>query len=155
METKTDDRVMVSHDTESSLEEATMTCLSKRFSMAASSTFNQGQLIKDIVRDADQPNDNAILAGTYVPPCGTDYHSRGLIKVIERLALKVGHRRASSSFSGEGFQGHWKCAREKTTSSIANVHFGHYMAIAREDYLLEGKAKMIQLIVEIGSKSTG
>ena len=42
VETTTDDRVVVSHDKKSSLEEATMTCLSKRFSMAASSTFNQG-----------------------------------------------------------------------------------------------------------------
>ena len=42
VETTAEDGAITSHDTKESLEEATMTCLSKRFSMAASSSFNQG-----------------------------------------------------------------------------------------------------------------
>ena len=106
VETTAEDGAITSHDTKESLEEATMTCLSKRFSMAASSSFNQGQLIEDIGRDADRPAADAILAGTYCPPNGTDCHSRGLIRVIGRVAEKVGSRRTSSLFSGLDFSTH-------------------------------------------------
>ena len=48
VETTGEDGAITSHDNKSSLDEATMTCLSKRFFMVASSLFNQGLLIKDI-----------------------------------------------------------------------------------------------------------
>ena len=150
VETVADDNVLTVHDTKESLETATMQCLSERFSMAASSTFNQGKLQEDLGRDADRPAAKQILRGTYDVPRGTDRHTQGLIRIIHKVAAKVGRSRNNRKISRSQFQQHWRGAKEKTSSSKANLHFGHYISTAKDDVLSECKAMKLDLIARCG-----
>ena len=63
VETISTNNILMIHNTKDSLEKATVQCLSERFSMVSSSTFNQGKLQVDLVKDADRPAAKAILMG--------------------------------------------------------------------------------------------
>ena len=55
-----------------------------------------------------------------------------------------------TTFTKEDFQRYWRRAKEKTASSILGLHFGHYKAVARSDYLSEGHALLTSIAATTG-----
>jgi hypothetical protein len=59
--------------------------------------------------------------------------------------------RISCEITKEDYQRYWKKPRERTSSSISGLHYGHYKAAAQSDQLSEIHALLMELAVTGGS----
>ena len=81
---------------------------------------------------ATNENSEGVLEGRYIPPEDMDPDMKLLLHSLRR---PVGVQTIPTKITLEEFQQAWKVAKEKTTSSPHNVHFGHLKAIARDQDL--------------------
>jgi hypothetical protein len=92
-----------------------------------------------------------ILAGTYVPPPGVDEMTRQFLSALQATAPLHPDNRISCEITRQDFQQHWRRAKERTSSSLSGLHYGHYKAAAQSDYLSEIHAIMTELAVTGGT----
>jgi hypothetical protein len=67
-----------------------------------------------------------ILAGTYVPPPGVDTITRQFLAALQASAPLDPANRISCEITRQDFQQHWRRAKERTSSSLSGLHYGHY-----------------------------
>jgi hypothetical protein len=89
----------------------------------------------------------AILQGTYTFPAETDEYTREFLNTIQASAPRDPRLRISCEITKEDFQKYWKKTKERTSSSISGLHYGHYKAAASNDTLSEIHALMTELAV--------
>jgi hypothetical protein len=92
-----------------------------------------------------------ILAGTYIPPPGVDAITREFLTALQATAPLDPSNRISCEITRHDFQQHWRKARERTSSSLSGLHYGHYKAATDSDYLSEVHALMTELAVTGGA----
>ncbi|MCK7581433.1 MAG: hypothetical protein MZV65_41245 [Chromatiales bacterium] len=92
-----------------------------------------------------------ILAGTYEPPPDVDDLTREFLSVLQATAPLDPANRISCEITRHDFQQHWRKARERTSSSLSGLHYGHYKAAAHSDLLSEVHALMTELAVTGGT----
>eukprot|EP00986_Skeletonema_menzelii_P020518 scaffold31443_cov531-Skeletonema_menzelii.AAC.1 len=92
-----------------------------------------------------------ILEGTFEPPAGTDAATIILLEEIARIWEKVGEGEVNIVVTQEDYQYYWRRVKEKISSSFSGLHFGHYKAIAHDDYLSDLLARKLSLIAATGS----
>ena len=101
---------------------------SKYHQIDDSCPLTKGQLLRDIGWYGEGPKVDDILKGTYVPPEGTDAETREFLKEIGRDGVPQVPKQSIQEFRSS-----WNVSREKTASG--GIHFGHFMACARNDNL--------------------
>jgi hypothetical protein len=92
-----------------------------------------------------------ILAGTYVPPPEVDEHTRDFLSELQATAPLDPANRISCEITRQDFQCHWRQSRERTSSSVSGLHYGHYKAAAHSNFLSKIHALMTELAVTGGS----
>jgi hypothetical protein len=90
---------------------------------------------------------HAILQGNYVVPAETDNYTREFLQTIQASAPLNPQQRLSCEITKEDFQRYWKKPKERTSSSISGLQYGHYKAAATDDTLSEIHALMSELAV--------
>jgi len=131
-----------------SVERALCQSLQKRFTQAHGSPFLHGQLAVDVDPFGCGPAAKSILEGTYICPPDTDDYTRQFIDALRWPALRP--ELISTILSPDAFCAHWKRARERTSSSISGLHFGHYKAAAKSTDLAHLHARFTQLVFMTG-----
>jgi hypothetical protein len=89
----------------------------------------------------------AILQGTYEVPAETDDYTREFLQTIQASAPLNPQLRLSCEITKEDFQCYWTKPKERTSSSISGLHYGHYKAASKNDMLSEIHALMTKLAV--------
>jgi hypothetical protein len=89
----------------------------------------------------------ALLQGTYVVLEETDDYTREFLQSIQASAPLDPQSQLSCEITKEDFQRYWKKPRERTSSSISGLHYGHYKAAATDDTLSKIHALMTELAV--------
>ena len=110
----------------------TLRHINRHFRQVYNTPTASGQFLEEFGSLAVNTVADQVLQGTYQPSTQMDQHMCLLLAQLEQPA---NIRRIPKTISREEFQAVWKIAREKTTSSPHNVHFGHFKAIARDDEL--------------------
>ena len=137
--------------TKEAVEKAIMDELSTRFGRAESAPICQGALFDLLGVYADTNAAMQILEGTFEPPAGTDAATIILLEEIARIWEKVGEGEVNIVVTQEDYQYYWRRVKEKISSSFSGLHFGHYKAIAHDDYLSDLLARKLSLIAATGS----
>jgi len=131
-----------------SVEQALCDSLQHRFTKAHGSPFLHGQLAHDVGLFGCGPAATQILEGTYQCPPDTDDYTR---KFIAALQWPASHPElVSSILTPEAFCSHWKRAKEKTSSSISGLHFGHYKAASHSYDIASLHSRFTQLVFMTG-----
>jgi hypothetical protein len=89
----------------------------------------------------------AILQGTYTVPAETNEYTREFLNTIQASAPCDPHLQISCEITKEDFQQYWKKTKERTSSTILGLHYGHYKAASSNDTLSEIHALMTELAV--------
>ncbi|KAL7459566.1 hypothetical protein ACHAWC_011573 [Mediolabrus comicus] len=145
------DGQVIEHTTKESIEAAVMQELSTRFGMASGAPICQGALFDLLGVYADTDAAMEILEGTFIPPIDTPPWTIVLLEEIARIWQKMGEGEVSIAVSQEDYQYCWRKVKERTSSSLSGLHFGHYKSIAHDDYLSGLMAKKLTLISTTGS----
>jgi hypothetical protein len=67
-----------------------------------------------------------ILAGTYEPAPGVDDETQQFFAELQATAPLDPANRISCTITRWDFQKHWRQSRERTSSSVLGLHYGHY-----------------------------
>jgi hypothetical protein len=76
-----------------------------------------------------------ILRGVYEPPQGTPIYTQ---EILRQLQLQA-------SMTTKEFQSGWKRMKEKTSSGISGLHFGHMKACAHNSFLASFESSLAQI----------
>ncbi len=79
-----------------------------------------------------------VLDGTFVPPASCDSFTQKVLAHLRRPATVC----STQAPSIEEYISGWKRAREETSSSYSNVHFGHYIAGSQDERVASFNAGM-------------
>jgi len=131
-----------------SVEQALCHSLQQRFTKAHGSPFLHGQLALDVDPYGCGWAAKEILEGTYVCPPDTDEYTRQFIEALKWPVLRP--TMVSSILSTEAFCTHWRRAKERTSSSISGLHFGHYKAASHHPSIAHLHARFTQLVFMTG-----
>ena len=118
-----------------------------RFQLAHSAPITQTSLARKLGYLSDTEVAAQILDGTYDIPDEVDDATVVLLEEIARLGLQLVNGKGEKFVvTPEDFQRYWQGVRERTSSSISKVHFGHYIAATKSDKItnfLSGKITVI------------
>ena len=92
---------------------------------------------------AETPPSQALLQGQEIQADFLAPHVRDFLTSIQRLPGDPSPTKLS--VSKEDFQDYWTKAKEDTSSSFSGLHFGHWKAAAKDDYLSEVHALFCEM----------
>jgi hypothetical protein len=138
-------------DTQDEVERRTMDECYNRFRLTEGTLPMMESLCSELGYLGTTDVARQILAGTYVPPLGVDTITREFLAALQATAPLDPSNRISCKITRHDFQQHWRKARERTSSSLLGLHYGHYKAAADSDYLSEVHALMTELAVTGGA----
>lgn len=139
------------YTTKDDIEKAVMEELSSRFGRASSAPICQGVLYDLLGTYADTDAAMQILEGTFAPPPDADGPILIILEEIARIWRLIGEGEVSVAISQEDYQYYWRRVKERTSSSLSGLHFGHYKSIATDDELSNILARKLSLISSTGS----
>jgi hypothetical protein len=105
----------------------------QRFYLAEQAPICQGKLRGDFGYMAFSPVAKSVLDGTYDFPPDFDPATRELVEECARIRQQIPANSVSDDISTSQWQYRWKGAKEKTASSVSDLHFGHYKAGAKSE----------------------
>ena len=122
--------------------------------MANSAPICQGLLGEQLGYLADTEIAQSILDGRF--ECGPEIDDATalLLEEIGRLGSMLTNGEVIIEITPEEFQEYWRRAKEATSSSYSGIHFGHYKAAGKSDFLSKFFAKKISLIARCGCPPT-
>jgi hypothetical protein len=97
----------------------------------------QEPLLLDLGYLGDTAAADAILDGTYVCPAEVDEYTKDFLACLQHPLQVNPEASIRTSITKTDFQGYWKKAKERTSSSWSRLHFGHYKAAATNDFCLK------------------
>ena len=127
--------VTQSYSTQAEIEQQAVNELDPRFRLSESAPIFTSPLIDHVGPLGENPTVKAILNGTFVYPEGCDKWTVAIMKAACDVFQKMSPEEISDLVTQDDFQDYWLHAREITSSSYSNMHFGIYMANARSDKL--------------------
>jgi hypothetical protein len=142
------DGVYVEKTDQADVEQHTMEMCSAQFRLTENTPLRQEPMCSALGPFAiDTAAAQAILQGTYVVPAETDDYTREFLQTIQASAPLDPQLQLSCEITKEDYQHYWKKPKERTSSSISGLHYGHYKAAATDDTLSEIHALMTELAV--------
>lgn len=140
----------VEHTDKESVERAIMENNTTKFRLTENTPPMQDPLLSDLGYLADTDAAEQILAGTYECPEGVDEYTRDFLQCLQRPSQIEQDASIDTSISRSDFQDFWKNAKERTSSSMSGLHYGHYKAVIENDLLSEMHAVATHLAVNTG-----
>lgn len=98
--------------------------------------FLQAPLCHHFSTFEDNQHVEALLAGTYTPPPGTDPHAAILLKYFKQDAKVRLRGPISNTWTVDEYSRSWKCKRESTSSGDSRLHFGHFKAVVDDHHIM-------------------
>ena len=123
----------------------------KRFELAVSAPVTQSSLRHTVGFLADTPYALDLVSGRADIPADVDEPTRLVIEEMQRLWSEENNTRFDTfSITKDDFCYYWRKAKETTSSSFSNIHFGHYKAATRSDIISEFLANKLSVIGSYG-----
>ena len=122
----------------------------KRFRLTENTPPMQEPLLSDLGYLGDTPEAEMIMDGTYVCPPGVDEYTQDFFQCLRRPEWIAPGSQIRTTFTKEDFQAYWKAVSEWISSSISGLHFGHYKAVIKNDYISEIHAVFTDIAVNAG-----
>ena len=136
--------------TKESIEAACLQESSRRFRQASDTPFLQSPLYEAVGDMGFGPASEAILAGTYEIPEGTDPYAA---KLIHHLRMPDRVRDAppvDTSLDVERYRDGWRKAKEVTSSGISGLYFSFWIAGVEHQGICEFEAIMANIPYRTG-----
>lgn len=150
VEVKDDNGIAQSYSTQAEIEQQAVNELDPRFRLSESAPIFTSPLIDHVGPLGENPAVKEILNGTFVYPDGCDKWTIAIMKAACDVFQHMSPEEISNLVTQEDFQEYWLHAREITSSSYSNMHFGIYMANARSDKLSFLHAAKLSLAAKLG-----
>ena len=96
------------------------------------------------------PAAHQILKGTYIPPNTLDIYTKKLLKEFAIPPRLHNTNGIDISFSTQDYVNGWSKMKEKTTSGISNIHFGHHLACSKHKQNAEFESHMCAIPYQTG-----
>jgi len=122
--------------------------------------FSLAGLIADISNSSISPDlgylgftplGKSIIEGDFLPPPDISTATAALLSEIGELGKQFADNHINIEISPTEFSSIWSKAKEKTSSSMSGVHFGHYIVAAKSKFMSTVLAKKVSLIARTGS----
>jgi hypothetical protein len=140
--------VYVEKTSQDEVEQHTMAMCSDRFRLTENTPLRQEPMRSKLgLLAVNTEATRAILQGTYMVPAETNEYTREFLDTIQVSAPRDPHLQITCKITKEDFQQYWKKTKERTSSSISGLHYGHYKAASSNDTLSEIHALMTELAV--------
>ena len=91
-----------------------------------------------------------IVEGKFEAPDELDDATCLILEEIGRLGVQLTNGEVTITITKEEFQIFWSRVKERTSSSISTIHYGHYKACAKSDKISNFLAKKVTLIARTG-----
>lgn len=145
-----DDRRFVRYSDKASVEQKIMENNEARFRLTETTPPMTEPLISDLGFLANTDAARQILEGSYERPDGMSTQTAEFIQSLRLAEPLTEDDMIPASVSKEDFQLYWKSVKERTSSSMSGLHFGHWKAAARSDELSEIHAVFTEIAVSTG-----
>ena len=149
--TATEDGDITEHSGQAAMQEAIWSEIhDQRFYLAEQAPICQGRLREDFGYLAQTQTAREVLAGTYVYPPDFDEATRELCEECARIRLRIPPCSVATNVTRTEWQERWAKAKEKTSSSISGLHFGHYIAGSRSPTISQLHALKVAIALRHG-----
>jgi hypothetical protein len=142
-----EDGVYVEKTDQAEVEAALMDMVAQRFRLTEQTPFMQDPLLSSLGHLGLTATAQDILSGTYECPEEVDEYTKTFLTSLQFPSHPHMIPDISCEITKQDFQQYWRKAKERTSSSLSGLHFGHYKAAAHSDYLSELQAVKTQLAV--------
>ncbi|CAB9522814.1 unknown protein [Seminavis robusta] len=115
--------------------------------------FLQPPLLSAFGTQGNLPASNQVLAGTYLPPVGTDVYTALLLQHLRRPEVSDSsrpHFQPRTRISTDHHIRGWRKAKEKTAAGLSRLHFGMFKAHIQRRRLAEIDASMRSVAFSTG-----
>jgi hypothetical protein len=136
------------------MEQHIMENNSRRFRLTESTPTMQEPLVSQLGYLGNMEAASQILNGTYVCPPELETETQLFISALRVTSPTMMVSKVSTSVTKEDFKSYWKHARERTSSSLSNIHFRHYKASTNPNYVSEIHALFTEIVVSTGYSPT-
>jgi len=147
---KGNEMTMIQYTNRATVEDKIMKNNEKRFWL----TENMPPLMEPLRTElgflADTDAAHHILNSTYVCPPGVDGSTAEFLQSLRVLEPLEPDDMIPMTVSRQDYQLHWKCSKERTSSLISGLHFGHWKAAAESNKLSEIHALFTEITVSMG-----
>ena len=110
------------------------TVTEQRFSLAESAPATNTSLRDTVGFLADTEYALELVTGQAPLPADIDGPTKVIIEEMQRLWKDTGDDRFTTfRITQDDFRYYWRRAKEQTSSSYSNIHFGHYKAAVQSD----------------------
>lgn len=92
-----------------------------------------------------------IIAGDFEAPEDIRKSTVCLLEAIGEIGRKHRDDNVDTDMTQQGYNETWRLAKEKTSSSMSQQHFGHYIAFTKSKILSKGMAMKLTLHARWGS----
>jgi hypothetical protein len=131
------------------VEQHTMAMCSYRFRLTENTPLRQEPMRSELgLLAVNTEAACAILQGTYTVSAETDEYTREFINTIQASSPREPQLQITCVITKEDFQRYWKKTKERTSSSISGLHYGHYKAASSHVTLSKIHALMTKLAVK-------
>ena len=121
-----------------------------RFQLANDAPISKTMLIDQLGHLADTDIAQQIVEGSFEIPDEIDDSTALILEEIGKIGVKMTNGDVTITITPEEFQYFWKRVKERTSSSLSGIHYGHYKAAAHSDRISSFLAKKITLISRTG-----
>ncbi len=122
----------------------------KWYNLAEEAPICQGRLRGEFGYVSTLPMAQTVLDGTYDFPPDMDEAKRELFEEIAQIRTIIPSNSVTGVISKECWQQRWKKVKEDTSSLQSGLHFGHYIARADCNYILQFHALCVLLALKKG-----
>jgi hypothetical protein len=99
----------------------------------------------------DEALARSIIAGTYNIPADMDPATKLILEEIGKLGMKIVNGKGSKIIiTPENFKRFWRVVKEFTSSSMSELHYGHYKATIQDALSTEILAQQLTVIARSG-----
>ena len=151
VQTKDENGIMTEYNTQKSVQEVIWKEVHQtRYHLAEEAPICQGKLRGEFGYSATSLAAKLVLAGEY--EFGDDFHAatRRLMEAIADVRKVVPKDAVEQIITTEIWQQKWRKKREETSSSVSQLHFGHYISGADSDVISDFHALKTSLALVHG-----
>ncbi len=142
---------VIDYDTEETVHQAIFNKVHRKwYNLAEEAPICQGRLRGEFGYVSMSPTAQTVLDGTYDFPPDMDEATRELFEEIAQIRTIIPSNSVTGVISRERWQQHWKKVKEDTSLSQSGLQFGHYIAGADCNYILQFHALCISLALKKG-----
>jgi hypothetical protein len=146
-----EDGKIVEKTTEPELVSTIFNETDSRFSLASSAPISSSSLAPQLGNLGFTSLGEDITSGNFIPPPDLKEAKATILEEIGELGRQFRDNHVNIEITGSEFSQIWGKAKEKTSSSMEGIHFGHWIAASGSTFLSNLFAKKISLITRTGS----